>query len=110
MIRALYNWTMSLAEHPRAVFALAAIAFIEASVFPIPPDVLLIPMIIAAPQRAWLFAMVATVSSVLGGLAGYMIGAFCGGTSERNPSSTLAQQMQWPRSPPVLTKQDFGPF
>ena len=76
MIRALYNWTMSLAEHPRAVFALAAIAFIEASVFPIPPDVLLIPMIIAAPQRAWLFAMVATVSSVLGGLAGYMIGAF----------------------------------
>jgi membrane protein YqaA with SNARE-associated domain len=76
MIRALYNWTMSLAEHPRALWALAAIAFIEASIFPIPPDVLLIPMIIAAPRRAWLYATVATVFSVLGGLAGYAIGAF----------------------------------
>ena len=76
MIRALYNWTMSLAEHPKAVYALAAIAFIEASIFPIPPDVLLIPMIIAAPRRAWFFALIATVFSVLGGLAGYMIGAF----------------------------------
>jgi membrane protein YqaA with SNARE-associated domain len=76
MIRALYNWTMSLAEHPRALWALAAIAFIEASIFPIPPDVLLIPMIIAAPRRAWLYATVATVFSVLGGLAGYAIGVF----------------------------------
>ena len=76
MIRALYNWTMSLAEHPRALWALGAIAFIEASIFPIPPDVLLIPMIIAAPRRAWLYATVATVFSVLGGLAGYAIGAF----------------------------------
>jgi membrane protein YqaA with SNARE-associated domain len=67
---------MSLAEHPRALWALAAIAFIEASIFPIPPDVLLIPMIIAAPRRAWLYATVATVFSVLGGLAGYAIGAF----------------------------------
>lgn len=76
MIRRLYTWTMSLAEHPRAVVALAIIAFIEASVFPIPPDVLLIPMILAAPQNAWRYALVATVFSVLGGIAGYMIGAF----------------------------------
>ena len=75
MLRSLYNWTMSLAAHPRALWALAFIAFIESSVFPIPPDALMIPMIIAAPRRAFLIAAVCTVSSVLGGLAGYAIGA-----------------------------------
>lgn len=75
MIRRLYDWTLSLAAHPRALWALAAIAFVESSVFPIPPDILMIPMIIAAPSRAFLIAAVATASSVLGGLAGYAIGA-----------------------------------
>ncbi|GHC16435.1 hypothetical protein GCM10007291_13640 [Gemmobacter nanjingensis] len=76
MIRRLYDWTMALAGHRHALLALAAVAFIESSVFPIPPDILLIPMIIAAPQRAFLYALVATVASVLGGLAGYGIGFF----------------------------------
>lgn len=76
MLRRLYDWTMAQAEHKHALWVLAAVAFIEASVFPIPPDVLLIPMIIAAPNRAWLIALVATVSSVLGGLMGYGIGFF----------------------------------
>ncbi|MBU2962195.1 DedA family protein [Citreicella sp. C3M06] len=76
MLRRLYDWTMSLADHPRALWALAAVAFIEASVFPIPPDVLMIPMVLAAPRRAWLIALVATAASVLGGLAGYGIGHF----------------------------------
>ncbi|APX24573.1 MAG: DedA family protein [Rhodobacteraceae bacterium] len=76
MLRRLYDWTMSLADHPKALWALAAVSFIEASVFPIPPDVLMIPMILAAPRRAWLIALVATVSSVLGGLLGYGIGHF----------------------------------
>ena len=76
MLRRLYDWTMSLADHPRALWALAAVAFIEASVFPIPPDVLMIPMVLAAPRRAWLIALVATVASVAGGLAGYAIGHF----------------------------------
>ncbi|EIE52314.1 cytochrome b [Salipiger aestuarii] len=76
MLRRLYDWTMSLADHPRALWALAAVAFIEASVFPIPPDVLMIPMVLAAPRRAWLIALVATVASVIGGLAGYGIGHF----------------------------------
>ncbi|EPX78501.1 YqaA family protein [Salipiger mucosus] len=76
MLRRLYDWTMSLADHPRALWALAAVAFIEASVFPIPPDVLMIPMILAAPRRAWLIALVATAASVAGGLLGYAIGAF----------------------------------
>lgn len=74
MIRPLYNWTMSLAESRYALWALAAVAFVESSFFPIPPDVLLIPMIIAAPRKAFLFAAIATVASVLGGLFGYFIG------------------------------------
>ena len=74
MLRRLYDWTLSLAAHRNAMWALAIVAFIESSVFPIPPDVLMIPMIIARPDRAFLIALVATVSSVLGGLAGYGIG------------------------------------
>ncbi|MDA5094924.1 DedA family protein [Aliiroseovarius sp. KMU-50] len=74
MIRRLYNWTMGLAEHPHALWALAFVAFLESSVFPIPPDILMIPMIIAAPSRAFLIAGIALVSSVLGGMFGYLIG------------------------------------
>lgn len=76
MIKRLYDWTMGWADHPRALWVLAFVSFIESSVFPIPPDVLMIPMILAAPRRAWLIAGVALVSSVLGGLLGYFIGAF----------------------------------
>jgi len=76
MIRRLYDWTLSLAAHPRAIWALAFVAFIESSVFPVPPDVLMIAMIIAAPSRAFLIAAVATVASVAGGILGYGIGAF----------------------------------
>ena len=74
MIRKLYDWTMSLAESRHALWALFIIAFIESSFFPIPPDVLMIPMIIALPTRAFTIAAVATVGSVLGGLFGYYIG------------------------------------
>lgn len=75
MIRRLYDWTLNLAGHPRALGVLAVVAFAESSVFPIPPDVLMIPMILAAPTRAFLIAGVCTVASVLGGLFGYFIGA-----------------------------------
>ncbi|MCF6445435.1 YqaA family protein [Nereida sp. MMG025] len=75
MIRRLYDWTLSMADHPRALWVLAFVSFIESSVFPIPPDILMIPMILAAPSRAFLIAGVALVSSVLGGLLGYAIGA-----------------------------------
>lgn len=74
MLRRLYDWTIALAAHPRALWALAFVAFVESSVFPIPPDALMIPMIIAAPRRAFLIAGVATLSSVLGGMLGYYIG------------------------------------
>ena len=76
MLRSLYDRTMSLADHPHALWWLALVAFVESSVFPIPPDVLMIPMIIARPDRAWLIATVALVASVLGGILGYLIGAF----------------------------------
>ena len=76
MIRRAYDWTIRMADHPRALWALALIAFVESSVFPIPPDVLMIPMILARPSRAWLIAAVALVASVLGGMLGYVIGAF----------------------------------
>ena len=76
MLRALYDKTMRLADHPHALWWLAGVAFIESSVFPIPPDVLMIPMILARPSRAWLIASVALVASVLGGMLGYGIGAF----------------------------------
>ncbi len=71
-----YDWTIRLAGHRHALLTLAAVAFIESSIFPIPPDVLLLPMILAARQRAWLIAGVATAASVAGGLAGYGIGYF----------------------------------
>ncbi|GAA6149671.1 YqaA family protein [Pseudooceanicola nitratireducens] len=74
-MRKLYDWTIRMAEHHNALWVLAFISFIEASFFPIPPDLLMIPMIIAAPRRAWLIAGVAMVSSVLGGMLGYAIGA-----------------------------------
>jgi membrane protein YqaA with SNARE-associated domain len=76
MIKILYNKTMALAGHPQAIFLLGAVSFIEASFFPIPPDVMLIPMVLMNPSRAWLFALVATAFSVLGGVFGYIIGSF----------------------------------
>ena len=76
MLRRLYDWTLSLAGHPNALWALAIVSFAESSVFPIPPDILMIPMILAAPSRAFLIAGVCLVASVLGGVAGYAIGYF----------------------------------
>jgi len=76
MLRRLYDWTLSLAGHRNAIWALALISFAESSIFPIPPDLLMIPMILAAPHRAFWIATVCLVSSVLGGLLGYAIGYF----------------------------------
>jgi membrane protein YqaA with SNARE-associated domain len=71
----LYDWTMAQAAAPYALWMLALIAFVESSVFPIPPDVLLIPMVLAMRDRAWLLAGICTVASVAGGFLGYAIGA-----------------------------------
>jgi membrane protein YqaA with SNARE-associated domain len=74
MLRPLYDWMMRLAASKNAVAALAIVAFIESSVFPIPPDILLIPMILARPREAWRLAAYCTLASVAGGLLGYAIG------------------------------------
>ena len=76
MLRRLYDWTMAQAVTPHAMWTLAAVAFIESSVFPIPPDVLIIPMVLAARTRAWRIAIVCTAASVIGGFFGYAIGLF----------------------------------
>lgn len=75
MLQNLYHRTMRLADHPHAIWWLALVAFVESSVFMIPPDVLMIPMILARPSKAWLIAGVAVIASVAGGVAGYAIGA-----------------------------------
>ncbi len=72
----IYNWAIALAEKPNAIYALFAISFIESSFFPIPPDIILIPMIIATPKKAWKIAGVCTLGSVIGGYFGYAIGLF----------------------------------
>ncbi len=74
MLKSLYDWTLALAEHRHAAWALVIVAFVESSVFPIPPDILLIPMVLAVRARAWAFAAICTVASVAGGMAGYGIG------------------------------------
>src|SRR5258707_6354678 len=75
MFNSFYPKVRALAEGPYAERALAAVAFAESSFFPIPPDVLLAPMALAHPQRAWRYALIATVASVIGGMLGYAIGA-----------------------------------
>ncbi|MFD1796267.1 DedA family protein [Paracoccus aurantiacus] len=75
MLRRLYDWTMDLAARPYAMWALFVVAFVESSFFPIPPDVLIIPMVLAARHKWARIALVATAGSVLGALFGYWIGA-----------------------------------
>ena len=76
MLRALYDRVLALSAHRRAPAWLAGVSFAESSFFPIPPDALLIPMALARPERAWRFAAICTVASVLGGALGYAIGYF----------------------------------
>jgi membrane protein YqaA with SNARE-associated domain len=76
MLKKLYDWTLALAARKTAEVWLAVIAFVESSVFLIPADVLFLPMALARPARAYRFALIATVASVLGGIAGYMLGHY----------------------------------
>ncbi len=75
MFKRLYDWTLSLAESRHSTLALAGIAFAESSFFPLPPDLILLPMSLAKPQKAWFYAAVCTAASVAGGILGYAIGA-----------------------------------
>jgi membrane protein YqaA with SNARE-associated domain len=75
MLRRIYDWCIAAADKPYALWILTAVSFAESSFFPIPPDVMLIPMSLAKPRRAWLYAAVCTAASVAGGVLGYSIGA-----------------------------------
>lgn len=76
MLRRLYDYFMNLAASPKAPAWLAVVSFAESSFFPVPPDVMLAPMVLAKPEHAWRNAFICTVASVLGGLMGYAIGYF----------------------------------
>jgi membrane protein YqaA with SNARE-associated domain len=76
MLRRAYDWAMRTAAHKHAEWALAGVSFVESSVFPIPPDVILMPMVLADRSKAWRYAAIATISSVIGGFLGYAIGYF----------------------------------
>ena len=76
MFQTLYRKCLDLASHKSSNFYLGLVSFIESSFFPIPPDILLIPMILAKRLKAWFYALICTLSSVAGGLAGYAIGIF----------------------------------
>jgi membrane protein YqaA with SNARE-associated domain len=75
MLKRIYDWCIEAADKPYALWILAGVSFAESSFFPVPPDVMLAPMSLAQPKRAWLFAAVCTAASVLGGILGYAIGA-----------------------------------
>ena len=75
MLKRIYDWCIAAADKPYAIWILAAVSFAESSFFPIPPDVMLLPMSLARPQRAWFFAGICTAASVAGGVVGYAIGA-----------------------------------
>ena len=83
MLKRLYDWTLSLAARKSAEVWLAVIAFVESSVFLIPADVLVLPMTLARPERAYRYALIATVASVLGGIAGWMLGYYAFDTLAR---------------------------
>jgi membrane protein YqaA with SNARE-associated domain len=75
MLRSLYDWCIGAAGKPYAAWILAAVSFVESSFFPVPPDIMLIPMALARPDRAWRYAILCTLGSVAGGMLGYFIGA-----------------------------------
>jgi membrane protein YqaA with SNARE-associated domain len=75
MLRRMYDWCIASADKPYALWMLGIVSFAESSFFPVPPDVMLAPMSMAQPKKAWLFALVCTITSVAGGVLGYAIGA-----------------------------------
>lgn len=75
MLRRLYDWCIDAAGKPYAIWIMSAVSFAESSFFPVPPDIMLIPMTLARPERAWRYAVACTLASVAGGMLGYLIGA-----------------------------------
>lgn len=75
MLRRFYDWMIEVSASPKATWVLGAVSFAESSFFPFPPDIMLVPMSVARPDRAWFYALLCTITSVAGGVVGYAIGA-----------------------------------
>ena len=75
MLRRLYDWCIDAAGRPHAIWVMGGVSFAESSFFPVPPDIMLIPMALSRPDRAWRYAVACTLASVAGGVLGYLIGA-----------------------------------
>lgn len=88
----LYRYALEWSRHPRAPWFLGVLSFTESSFFPIPPDVMLAPMCLANPRRAWWFALLTMVTSVLGGIFGYIIGLYAFSAIE----PLLRESHYWP--------------
>ena len=103
MLRRIYDWCIDAAHKPYALWIMGAVSFAESSFFPVPPDVMLIPMSLARPQRAWLYAAVCTATSVLGGVLGYAIGALLYDSRRAlaDPASTASAARSRPSAPPM---------
>jgi membrane protein YqaA with SNARE-associated domain len=76
MLRRIYDWCIEAAHKPYALWLMGVVSFAESSFFPVPPDTMLIPMSLARPERAWSYATLCTLTSVAGGVFGYVIGAY----------------------------------
>jgi membrane protein YqaA with SNARE-associated domain len=76
MLRSVYDWCIAAAHKPYALWLMGLVSFAESSFFPVPPDAMLIPMSLARPEKAWSYAAICTVTSVAGGVLGYVIGAY----------------------------------
>jgi membrane protein YqaA with SNARE-associated domain len=76
MLRKLYDWCLNAAGKPHATWVLSSVSFAESSFFPVPPDIMLVPMALARPDKAYYYALVCTIASVLGGILGYAIGHY----------------------------------
>jgi len=110
MLRALYNWTLAKAAHPRASWWLALFCFVEASFFPVPPHPLLGLMCLAEPKKALRFAVVATLASVMGGFLGYAIGWGLYDTVGEQLLGWLGLTESFPRAACYLREQGFWIF
>jgi membrane protein YqaA with SNARE-associated domain len=106
MFRRLYDWMMRAAESPHAERLLAGVSFAESSFFPLPPDAMLIPMVLARPDRAWRIALVCTIASVVGGFFGYAIGYFLYETVGRTIIDLYGAQAEFDRFEQMF--EEFG--
>ena len=108
MLKRTYDWCIDAADKPYALWIMAAVSFAESSFFPIPPDIMLLPMSLARPKKAWWFATVCTIASVAGGVVGYAIGALLYNSLGHWLITALRSQRQGRDLPGLLCRMGRG--